>query len=410
MTDGLVYLDNAATTFPKPPGVLREMVETYARLGVSPGRGSHDLAMQADDLVSRTRALVARFFGAPDPERVVFGANATDALNTVIQGLVRPGDHVVATRLEHNSVLRPLHHLAESGVITYDLAPFDGRGFVDPDAVAALIRPKTRAVVMTHASNVLGTIQPLAAIGRVCADHGIPIIVDAAQGAGQVPIDMTELGIAALAFTGHEFAEGATTILDELARRRARASFFLTGDFLRRPEFAPIVRRIVAEGHYLGPHSDKHLLYCAWESRAKTLVTRDELRHDLEDNLQELARFGVAREQTRYWLPAYEWYNADITSWSAALGLTLINFTPGTRSNADYTGERDPNFVSSRVIVDSILGREERGPDGLNGFLLLLHIGAGPGRTDPMHARFGELLDRLADRGYRFVRVDELLR
>ena len=212
MTERLVYLDNAATTFPKPAEVLSGMVEAYARSGVSPGRGSHDLATQADDLVAGARARVARFFGAADPDRVIFGANATDALNTAIQGLVRPGDHVVATRLDHNSVLRPLHHLAERGTIAYDLAPFDGRGFVDPDAIAALIRPTTRAVVMCHASNVLGTIQPIAAIARVCAERGVPLVVDAAQGAGQVPIDMASLGIAALAFTGHKSLYGPSGI------------------------------------------------------------------------------------------------------------------------------------------------------------------------------------------------------
>jgi len=212
MTDRLVYLDNAATTFPKPPEVLRGMVETYARIGASPGRGNHDLAAQAGDLVDRTRAQVARFFGAPDPTRVVFTANASDALNTVIQGLVRPGDHIVATRLDHNSVLRPLHHLAERGAITYDLAPFDGRGFVDPDAVVALLRPTTRAVVMCHGSNVLGTIQPVAEIARRCAERGVPLVIDAAQSAGQVSIDMTALGVAALAFTGHKALYGPSGI------------------------------------------------------------------------------------------------------------------------------------------------------------------------------------------------------
>ncbi len=212
MSDGLVYLDNAATTFPKPIEVLQGMVDAYARVGVSPGRGNHDLAMQADDMVAQARARVARFFGAPDPDRVIFAANATDALNTAIGGIVRPGDHVVATRLDHNSVLRPLHHLAAAGVIAYDLAPFDGRGFVDPAAVAALIRPATRAVVMTHASNVLGTIQPLGEIGRVCADRGVLLVVDAAQSAGQVPIDMTALGVSALAFTGHKSLYGPSGI------------------------------------------------------------------------------------------------------------------------------------------------------------------------------------------------------
>jgi cysteine desulfurase family protein len=212
MSERIVYLDNAATTFPKPPGVLREMVDTYARLGVSPGRGNHDLAAQAGDLVDGVRARVARFFGAPDPDRVIFGSNATDALNTVIAGLVRPGDHVVTTRLDHNSVLRPLHHLAETGLISWDAAPFDEGGFVDPDAVAALLRPNTRLVVMTHASNVLGTIQPLAEIGRRCAERGVPLVVDAAQSAGLVPIDMAALGIAAMAFTGHKSLYGPSGI------------------------------------------------------------------------------------------------------------------------------------------------------------------------------------------------------
>ena len=212
MSERLIYLDNAATTFPKPAAVLRAMVDTYAEVGASPGRGNHDLATRAGDLVEEARAKVARFFGAPDPTRVIFANNATDALNTVILGLVRPGDHVVTTRLDHNSVLRPLHHLAETGVITWDAAPFDERGFVDPGALEALLRPNTRAVVMTHASNVIGTIQPIAEIARRCAARGIPVIIDAAQSAGQVPIDMTALGIAALAFTGHKSLYGPSGI------------------------------------------------------------------------------------------------------------------------------------------------------------------------------------------------------
>lgn len=180
MAELLIYLDNAATTYPKPPGLLTAMVEAYARIGVSPGRGSHDLAVEAGDVVDRARALIARFFGAPDPTRVVFASNASDALNTAIQGLVRQGDHLVATRLDHNSVLRPLDHLARRGTITYDLAPFDAAGFVDPEAVAGLLRPETRAVVMTHASNVLGTVQPIAEIAAACADRGVPVVLDAA--------------------------------------------------------------------------------------------------------------------------------------------------------------------------------------------------------------------------------------
>ncbi len=208
----MIYLDNAATTFPKPESMLRGMVELYAELGMSPGRGNHDLATRAGDHVEGVRAKVAAFFGAPDPDRVIFGGNATDALNTAILGLVRSGDHVVTTRLDHNSVLRPLHHLAETGVINWDAAPFDERGFVRPDDIEALLRPNTRVVVMTHASNVIGTIQPVAEIVARCAARGVPVVLDAAQSAGQVPIDMMALGVAALAFTGHKSLYGPSGI------------------------------------------------------------------------------------------------------------------------------------------------------------------------------------------------------
>jgi cysteine desulfurase family protein len=212
MTGHLIYLDNAATTFPKPPGVLSAMVETYGRMGVSPGRGSYDLASEAETLVRETRAKLARFFGAPDPNGVIFASNATDGLNLAIQGLLKTGDHVVSTRLEHNSVLRPLHHLRERCMIEYDLVPFDGRGFIDPDEVAEAIRPHTRLVIINHASNVLGTIQPIREIGRICTERDVPLLVDAAQSAGVVEIDMDNWQIAAIAFTGHKGMLGPTGI------------------------------------------------------------------------------------------------------------------------------------------------------------------------------------------------------
>ncbi len=212
MNDDLIYLDNAATTFPKPREVLDRMVEVYARLGVSPGRGSYDLAVEAAALVQQVRQTVARFFGVPDPERVIFAANATDALNLAIQGMVRPGDHVVSTRLEHNAVLRPLYHLKQRGQIEYDLVPFDALGFVDPEAIAKAIRPNTRLVVLCHASNVLGTVQPAADIGRICAARGVPLLIDAAQSAGQVAIDMAAWHGSAVAFTGHKSLLGPSGI------------------------------------------------------------------------------------------------------------------------------------------------------------------------------------------------------
>lgn len=213
----------------------------------------------------------------------------------------------------------------------------------------------------------------------------------------------------ALVFTGHEFAEGAPAILDALARRDIRASFFLTGGFLRDPSKAAVVERLVREGHYVGPHSDGHLLYCPWTGPKVTLVSRREFADDLARNLDGLERFGVRREDVRFFLPPYEWYNAEIAAWTRELGLTLVCHTPGTRSNADYTEEGTPQFVDSETILQSILAREAEDPHGLNGFMLLLHLGAGPGRRDKFHERIDELLDALEARGYSFVRVDRLL-
>lgn len=212
MDDKLIYLDNAATSFPKPRQVLDRMVDTYARLGVSPGRGGYDLAMEAAALVSQIRQKTARFFGASDPDRVIFAANATDALNLAILGLTSPGDHVVSTRLEHNSVLRPLFHLQQQSGIKYDLVGFDQQGRVDPDAIARAIKPGTRLVICTHASNVLGTVQPVADIARVCAQRGVPLLLDTAQSAGHVPIEMDKWNVSAVAFTGHKALLGPSGI------------------------------------------------------------------------------------------------------------------------------------------------------------------------------------------------------
>jgi peptidoglycan/xylan/chitin deacetylase (PgdA/CDA1 family) len=213
----------------------------------------------------------------------------------------------------------------------------------------------------------------------------------------------------AVVFTGHEFAEGGEAILDALAGREGKAAVFLTGEFLRTLNFKPLVTRIVQEGHFLGPHSDKHLLYCPWDGTKRTLVTRRQFLSDLSRNIQDALLVCTNGTEIRFFLPPYEHYNQEIAEWSAAMGLTVINFTPGTRSNADYTGEADTNFVSSQAIFESIVKKEREDPHGLNGFILLFHLGSGPGRKDKFHYRFGELLDYLAGKGYEFVRVDELL-
>lgn len=210
MFDKMIYLDNAATTFPKPMKMLQSIVAEYSRMGVSPGRGSYDAAEEVSRRVNETRNKVARFFGAPDDQRVIFTANATDALNLAIQGMLNPGDHVVSTRLEHNSVLRPLNHLARQGRISFDLVPFDGHGFVSPDDLAKAITARTRLVIVTHASNVLGTVQPMAEIGLCCADREVALLVDAAQSAGVIPIDLNAWHVSAVAFTGHKSLLGPT--------------------------------------------------------------------------------------------------------------------------------------------------------------------------------------------------------
>ena len=208
----MIYLDNAATTFPKPRKVLEQMVQQYQLIGVSPGRGSYDLATEAEDFIRGTRAKLAAFFSAPDPNRIIFTANATDGLNLAIAGLIQPGDHVITTRLEHNSVLRPLYHLEQQRSITCSLIPFDRRGFINPHDIAAAIRPETRLVIVTQASNVLGTVQPVAEIGEICRRHGIHFLVDASQSAGQIRVDMTEMQASAIAFTGHKSLYGPTGI------------------------------------------------------------------------------------------------------------------------------------------------------------------------------------------------------
>ena len=212
----------------------------------------------------------------------------------------------------------------------------------------------------------------------------------------------------ALIFTGGEFGEGSESILDALADRNVKAGFFVTGDFLRQPALVPHVRRMIADGHYVGPHSDSHPLYCPWEDRRKTLVTEQFFRDDLEKNIEDLRALGARLEGTIYFIPPYEWYNAEQAAWSRKMNILLFNFTPGSGSNRDWAPEDHKSFAPSRKIFDDILAYERKDPHGLNGFLLLLHLGSA--RKDKMHPLVGPLIDELRRRGYEFVRVDEMLR
>ncbi|MBU0616462.1 MAG: polysaccharide deacetylase family protein [Planctomycetes bacterium] len=212
----------------------------------------------------------------------------------------------------------------------------------------------------------------------------------------------------ALIFTGGEHGEGAEHILDTLKQAGIKASFFVTGDYVTKEEYHALLRRMVAEGHYLGPHSHSHPLYCTWEDRLHTLVTEEFFRQDLERNIADLRRFGALRDDGPiYFIPPYEWYNAEQARWARAMGIVLFNFTPGSGSNRDWIPEGQRGFVSSQVILRDILAYERQDPRGLNGFLLLLHLGSQ--RADKMHLQLSPLIDELSRCGYKFVRVDELL-
>ncbi len=202
--ENVIYLDNAATVFPKPPEVLHGMVEAYQKYGVNPGRSGFDLCMVGGNLIEKSRKRLTEFFGGTVPERLCFNYNASEALNILIQGLVEKGDHVVSTVLEHNSVIRPLNHLAKDGIITHDFVACGADCRVDPDEIAKHFKKNTRLVVVNHGSNVVGAIQPVAEIGKLCRERGITFVVDTAQTAGVVPIDMQAMNIDALAFTGHK--------------------------------------------------------------------------------------------------------------------------------------------------------------------------------------------------------------
>lgn len=270
------------------------------------------------------------------------------------------------------------------------------------------------AVVAPGISNLLQTPQLNEAVQRQLETTLVRLQCEVRDGAVvRGPRDRRRL---ALLFTGHEFAEGAEVIIAALGRHEARASFFLTGGFLTNAAHAGLAQRFRAAGHYVGIHSDAHLLYCSWDRPPRTLVSNWQFEADVRLNQMKLNHALSLPDQglpsylgTSFFVPPYEHWNPELALWAHLLDYEFVGYTPGTRSNADYTEESASNFVPSQAIFDSILARERTDPHGLNGFLLLLHLGAGPGRKDKFHPRLDELLTALADRGYEFVRVDELL-
>ncbi len=200
----MIYLDNASTSWPKPPQVVEAMRSYLEELGASPGRGGYSLAIEAERLVENTRRQLANLFDVDDANRMILCFNCTDALNMAIKGVLVEGDHVVATLLEHNSVSRPLQRLADEGFIQLSWVQPGTDGVIDPQAVERAMQPKTRLVICTHASNVLGTIQPVEQIGALVRQRQALFLVDAAQTAGVLPISAEAMGIDLLAFSGHK--------------------------------------------------------------------------------------------------------------------------------------------------------------------------------------------------------------
>ena len=199
------YFDNAATSWPKPEVVYTTMDQFFRNYGANPGRAGYEMAVEAEKMIEETRRLLAEFFDyGGDPHRVVFTQNATDSLNIALFGLLASGDHVVTTRLEHNSVLRPLAHLKRDHGVDVTHVARDAQGYVDPDDIRGAITAKTRMIVVNHASNVLGSVQDLEAIGQISRQAGTLLVVDTCQSAGVLPIRMDAWGIDVLTFTGHK--------------------------------------------------------------------------------------------------------------------------------------------------------------------------------------------------------------
>ena len=226
---------------------------------------------------------------------------------------------------------------------------------------------------------------------------------------GIVRGDTTKNNIS-LIFTGGAYNDGGNYIRDLLKNRRIKASFFFTGNFYRNRENSVLIKNLLDDGHYLGPHSDSHPLYCAWENRDSLLITKEEFLNDIADNYETMNKFGIAKKDANIFMPPYEWYNGSISQWSGEYGLILVNYSPGTLSNADYTTPNMSNYRASSEILQSIVEYEKSNPGGLNGFFLLLHVGTHPDRKDKFYFLLDELIEYLNRENYRFVKINEIIR
>ena len=199
----MIYLDNAATSWPKPEAVYQSMDSFMRHVGASPGRSAHHLSIEAGRIVYETREALAQLFGTDDPKRIIFTSNATEALNLALRGMLHPGDHVVTSSMEHNSVMRPLRAFESKGV-EITMVNCSLEGFLNPQNIERAIKPNTKLITLNHASNVVGTVLPVAEVGQIARRHEISFLVDAAQTAGCYPVDVKAMNIDLLSFSGHK--------------------------------------------------------------------------------------------------------------------------------------------------------------------------------------------------------------
>lgn len=235
-----IYLDNASTSFPKPACVAEAVYRFMTDTGVNINRGTYDRAYETEEMVYETRELLCGLFRGEDAKNVIFTKNVTESLNVILKGFLRPGDHVLVSSMEHNAVMRPLTQLEKQGV-AFSRIPCGGDGSMDPEEIFGLLRPNTRAVVMTHASNVCGTLLPLKEVGQICRQRGIRLIADCAQTAGVWPVDMKEMSIDALAFTGHKGLLGPQGI----------------GGFILKEDMIPLITPLLSGGTGSLSHSEE---------------------------------------------------------------------------------------------------------------------------------------------------------
>lgn len=200
----MIYLDNAATSFPKPDAVYLAMDEYQRNHAANPGRSGHRMAVESEKTIDQVRARLARFFGVSDPSQLIFTLNCTDSLNIAIKGVLKQGDHVITSNLEHNSVSRPLHGLQERGSISLTKIEASPEGYLDPEDFRKAIRHETKMVAITHASNTIGSVQPIGEIGKITRENNLYFLVDAAQSVGMIDIDLERDGVDLLAFPGHK--------------------------------------------------------------------------------------------------------------------------------------------------------------------------------------------------------------